>query len=91
MAKTKTIKFGSVDFKHKPLSMLALITLFDPETLLKDSLSTFADFANEANLCKTPITWQDLAKQGSLQDFRVFVADWQGLVDTGNDSSASES
>lgn len=83
MAKAKTVRFGELSFKHHPLSMLVVIMLFDPDALLKDSLQTFADFANKHQLCDHEIGWRDLAAQGSLLAFRDFVAEWQKLGDQG--------
>lgn len=87
----KTVKFGSLTFKHHPLSMLVLILLFDPDTLLKDSLQTFADFANEHQLCDHEIGWRELAAQGDIGAFRTFVAEWQKLGDQGKSSEPTGS
>lgn len=82
--KPDTLSFGSLTFRHKPLTMLALITIFDDETLLKDALQAFADFANANGLTDEEIGWRDMAAQGSLPDFHAFLREWQSFGGPGN-------
>lgn len=82
--KALTLSFGKLEFTHRPLTMLAVIKVFDKEALLPDALGAFADFVNLHGLSKDPVSWEDIAAQGSQAEFVQFLKDWQSVGDTGN-------
>lgn len=72
------MKFGKLEFTHKPLSVYLVLTLSDKELTIQNHLENFSEFVNDNSLSKKKISWQDLAKQGSANDFWDFVNAWHG-------------
>ena len=78
------MKFGKLEFQHKPLTVYLVLTLSDKEVTIQEHLGNFAEFVNDNGLTKKKITWQDLAKQGSDVEFWNFVNAWHNGGDVKN-------